>query len=96
MISARLRTTADDGTFGAGNANAVEVVPADSNRIMAIITAPLANAEIIRIGDADVDVARGTPLSPGETIALETIAGIFVCSEIAGVNTVTITEQLRN
>lgn len=91
--SRQIPTTVDNAAFGVGNANLVEVLPINLNRIVAIITALAANDQIIRIGDSNVDTDQGTPLSAGETLAIASTAAISVCEEVAGTNAVAIREE---
>lgn len=91
--SRAIPTLVDASAFGVGNANLEEVLPINLDRIRAIITALAANDQIIRIGDANVDTNRGTPLAAGETIAIDSTAAISVCEEVAGTNLVAIREE---
>ena len=78
-------TGIDETNIDVGQAGKVELVPADANRIFAIITALSGNAEEIRIGDTNVDTDQGTPLAAGDTIKWTSKAACFACS-IATVN----------
>lgn len=80
-----VETEVDETNIDIGQAGKVELVPADSARVFAIITALSTNAEEIRIGDTNVDTNRGTPLAAGETIKWTSKAACFACS-IATVN----------
>lgn len=51
--------------------------PADATRRSVMITSLDTNTETIRIGDFSTGANRGTPLRPGETITIETTAGIY-------------------
>ena len=78
-------TEVDETNIDVGNAGAIELVPADPNRIYAIITALSTNAEEIRIGDSNVDTDRGTPLGAGDTIKWSSKAACYAGS-IATIN----------
>lgn len=70
----------DKTNIDVGNAGKESLFPLSIPRTLIIISALSTNAEEIRIGDTNVDVDKGIPLAPGETIALETRAAIFACS----------------
>lgn len=73
-------TLADNVNIDVGNAGKIELVPQDSTRISAIITALSGNAEEIRIGDDNITETRGTPLAAGDTIKWTSKAACFACS----------------
>lgn len=75
-----VETEVDETNIDVGQAGKVELLPADSARVFAIITALSTNAEEIRIGDTNVDTNRGTPLAAGETIKWTSKAACFACS----------------
>lgn len=78
-------TEVDETNIDVGQAGKVELVPADSTRVFAIISALSSNLEEIRIGDTNVDTDRGTPMAAGDTIKWTSKAACFACS-IATVN----------
>ena len=71
----------DDQAVGQGNANAVEVLAANQDRVRAIITNPAGNTDTLRVGDSGVDVDNGIPLAPGESVPWDSRAACYVCSE---------------
>lgn len=73
-----------------------QILPANPNRIRAIIGAPEANDVNLRIGDIDVTATRGIQLKPGETIAIDSQAAIYGIEESAGTTTVCVMEELRS
>jgi hypothetical protein len=73
-------TEVDETNIDVGNAGQVQLLPADADRVFAIITALSGNAEEIRIGDTNIDTDRGTPLDPGDTIKWTSKAACFACS----------------
>ncbi len=83
--SEAVSTEVDETNIDVGQAGKVELVPADSARIFAIITALSSNVEEIRIGDTNVTETRGTPLAAGDTVKWTSKAACFACS-IATVN----------
>ncbi len=61
-----------------------ELIAAENlSRTKIIITALAAKTDAIRVGDANVDTDRGTPLLAGETIAFDNTAAVYACSETA-------------
>ena len=89
LVKAGTITTTTDVALGAGAKTAVLV--ANAARRYALIT-NMDAATIFRIGDAaNVAAARGTPLSPGETIKLETTAAISAWNP-GGASTVAVLE----
>lgn len=74
-------TLVDETNIDVGQAGKVSLFPASLTRTIIYISALASNTDIIRIGDTNVDVDRGVPLSPGEVITFETSAQIFACSE---------------
>ena len=78
-------TEVDETNIDVGNAGEIELLPADPDRVFAIITALSTNVEEIRIGDDNVDTNRGTPLAAGESIKWTSKAACHACS-IATVN----------
>lgn len=94
-IPSACASKADDASFGAGNANAVAVLPAKQDRIFAIITADSGNSDNIRVGDADVDTGQGTQLQAGDSIEWRSKSACYVCAEAGaavGDNSVALTE----
>lgn len=72
-----------------------QILPANTNRVRAIITALEANDQNIRVGDIDVDATRGVQLLPGQTIAIDSTAAIYGIEEAAGTCAVSVLEELR-
>lgn len=80
--AARISTSfVDETNIDVGQAGKVSLFPVNLDRTMAIITALAGNSDTIRIGDTNVDTDQGTPLAPGETLAWESTAECFACSE---------------
>lgn len=73
-------TAVDETNIDIGAAGAVQLLAQDDSRVQAWITALATNAEEIRIGDANVDTNRGTPLQPGDTILWSSKGPCFACS----------------
>jgi len=72
-----------------------EVFPINLSRTMAILTAHVDNADNIRVGGADIGVAAGTPLAPGETVAIATRGSIFAIEEAStGTNLICLREEI--
>ena len=78
------------------DANETEILPANLNRVRAIIGAPDTNDVILRIGDVDITATRGQQLKPGETISIESTAAIYGIEESAGTTVVSVLEELRD
>ena len=83
--SGTAETIADKVNIDVGNAGKEELLPADSTRIQAYITALATNVEVIRVGDDSVDTGQGTPVAAGDSILWTSKAACFACS-IATVN----------
>lgn len=77
------------------NVAATQIVPANTNRICVIVSAPEANDVNLRIGDADVTATRGQPLAAGDTIAIYSEAALFGIEEAAGTTTISVLEVLK-
>ena len=73
---------------------AAVISAASTTRQKCIITALASNDQTLRIGDSNVTATRGTPLAPGETIAIESGAAIYAVEQVSGTNAVAITEEL--
>jgi len=69
-----------------------QVLAANSDRALAIITNLKANSSEIRVGDSNTGAARGIPCQPGETVTLETIAAIYVYNSDAAAQSVALAE----
>ena len=78
------------------DANETEILPANLNRVRAILTAPEDNDVNLRIGDVDITATRGVQLKPGETIAIDSTAAIYGIEESAGTTVVAVLEELRD
>lgn len=76
------------------NLAVVQLLPANPARVRALISAPSANAGILRIGDAAVTATNGTPLAAGETLPLDTTAAIFAIAQATGANSAARVELL--
>ena len=72
---------ADDATFGAGNANKVNVLARNTSRLFAVLTAPSGNKNNIRVGDSDVDTAQGIQLQAGDSMLWQCDRAVYVCAE---------------
>ena len=83
--AASVTTVTDKTNIDVANAGKELLLAANENRINAWITALDTNAEVIRIGDDNVAIDRGTPLAPGDTILWSSKAACYACS-IATVN----------
>lgn len=57
-------------------ATATLISALDLTRREIIVTNLTGNTAVVRIGDSNVAAARGTPLQPGESIALDTTAAV--------------------
>lgn len=69
-------TNIDIGTAG------IQLIAAENlDRTTLVVTALSTNTDIIRVGDINVDTDRGTPLAAGESMAFDTTAAIYACSE---------------
>lgn len=80
--AARVSTPiADKVNIDVGQAGKEQLLPVDLTRITGVITALDTNTDIIRIGNTDVDTDTGTQLAAGQTIAWESTAACFACSE---------------
>lgn len=71
---------------------ATVVLASNSKRHKAIITSLASNSNITRIGSSSVSASRGTPISPGDTITLETQGAIYAYNTSAETFTVSYTE----
>lgn len=71
---------------------AVQILPVNAGRVRAFVSAPAANVNTLRIGDAGVTAANGTPLVPGETIPYDTIAALFAIGVAASADVVALSE----
>jgi len=73
-------TIADKVNIDIGQAGKEELLPADTTRIQAYITALDSNAEVIRVGDTNVTETRGTPVAAGDSLLWTSKAACFACS----------------
>ncbi len=73
-------TIADKINIDIGAAGKEQLAAINLDRTRAVITADAGNAEIIRVGDTNVDTDRGIPLAAGESLSFESTAAIFACS----------------
>lgn len=83
--SASATSIQDKTNIDVGNAGQQQLLPADSTRIYAFVTALPGNAEEIRVGDTNIDTDQGTPLQAGDSLLWTSKAACFACS-IATVN----------
>ena len=83
--SATASTVSDKINIDVGQAGKEQLLPANSARIQAFITALDTNVEVIRVGDTNVDTNQGTPVAAGDSILWTSKAACFACS-IATVN----------
>lgn len=73
-------TIADKIDIDVGQAGKEQLAAINLTRLRAVVTADAGNAEIIRVGDTNVDTNRGVPLAAGESLSIESTAAIFACS----------------
>lgn len=73
-------TNVDETNIDVGSAGAALLLAQNNQRVNAWITALATNGEEIRIGDANVDTDRGTPLQPGDTILWSSKGACYACS----------------
>lgn len=79
--SSDVSTFLDVSGIGQGSAGAVSIFAFNAARVRAIITSPDTNVDTLRIGGPDVNISRGIPLKPGESIPWDSQAAAYVCSE---------------
>ena len=60
-----------------------QVVPQNTSRREVLITNLASNSAIIRVGSASVSGTRGTELTPGQTLTLDTTAAVYAYSASA-------------
>lgn len=77
-----LQSSPDYSLNAAAGTNYVKA--SNANRRAILITNLAGNTATIRVGDSSVNVSRGTPVAPGETITLETTADIYVYKPATG------------
>ncbi len=85
-------TIVDKINIDVGQAGKEQLAAINLGRTRAVITAAAANAEIIRIGDTNVDDDRGIPLAAGESLSWESTAAVFACSIATADQVAAITE----
>lgn len=73
---------------------ATQILPADTARQRAHLKALASNDQSIRIGDANVLVASGAQINPGEGLTIDGGAAIFCIREQAGVVDISVTVEL--
>lgn len=93
--TASAQTIADKINIDVGNVGAEQLLPANTNRVKAYITALSTNAEEIRVGDSNVSATRGTPLAPGESLIWEGGVAAFACSIATPDQRAAVTEFLK-
>lgn len=74
VTKATVLDTVADVALGA--AATTQILAANADRRVALVTNLAANVSIFRIGDAAAAAARGVELAPGETVSLETTEAI--------------------
>ncbi len=58
-----------------------ELLPADADRLYALIKNPSTNSATIRVGSAAVTVASGVPVEPGETLPYASVGAIHAVQD---------------
>lgn len=90
LVATGLGDAADVTMTGA----AVLILPANANRVDAILTAPAGNAGSIRIGtQATVGAARGAEMRPGSALSIQTEAAIYAFGTAPDKLSITFTTQ---
>lgn len=77
-------TNPDATAIGDGNANAVQLLEANPQRAMVILSPLADNDQNLRAGDANVDTDQGIQMIAGQTYAICMKGPVFVCGEAAG------------
>ncbi len=78
----------DGGDVATASGAATQLLAADATRSYATIMNPSTNTVTVRVGTATVGAANGTPLEPGCTLQVSSIAAIYAYQASGGAVTI--------